>query len=72
MMYADARGIHRVYRMSLDGGVRKIWGQPGPEFHQRFTGTFSADGNTITAFWEKSRDGIRWERDFDLTYLRTR
>jgi hypothetical protein len=45
--------------MNLDGGLWKIWGQPGPEFHQRFTGTFSGDG-------------IRWGRDFDLTYLRVR
>jgi hypothetical protein len=48
MLYADARGVFRVYRMSLSDGVWKI-GRDAPGFFQRFTGTFSADGNTITA-----------------------
>jgi hypothetical protein len=68
--YADARGVHRVYRMSLNDGVWKIWGQSGPEFFQRFTGTFSDDGNTITGSWDMSRDGSHWKRDFDVTYSR--
>jgi hypothetical protein len=44
-------------------------------FAQRFTGTFSADGNTISGAWEKRRNGEgehceRWEHDFALTYRR--
>jgi hypothetical protein len=70
MLYADARGVSRVYQMSLSDGIWKIWGRAAPGFFQRFTGTFSNDNNTITARWEKSDDGSKWERDFDLTYTK--
>jgi hypothetical protein len=40
------------------------------DFRQRFTGTFSADGNTIDGAWESGRDGGGWEHDFALTYRR--
>jgi hypothetical protein len=70
MLYADARGVCRVYSMSLDAGVWRIWGRPGPEFFQRFFGTFGDDGGVVTARWEKSRDGSAWQLDFDLTYTR--
>jgi hypothetical protein len=68
--YSDGRGVSRVYRMTLDDGVWKVWGQPGPKFFQRFTGTFSEDGNTIEARWEGSDDGSDWKLDFELTYKR--
>jgi hypothetical protein len=42
----------------------------GIAFVQRFSGTFSADGNTITFRLEKSSDGVHWEHDFDLTYTK--
>lgn len=71
-LYSDARGVCRVYQMSLADGVWKIWGQSGPEFHQRFVGRFSADGDTIQAYWEASADGESWERDFDMTYTKVR
>jgi hypothetical protein len=41
-------------------------------FWQRFTGTFSADGDTIDGRWETSKDGSAWELDFGLTYRRIR
>lgn len=69
-LYSDARGVHRVYRMSLADDVWTIWGQSGPEFFQRFTGTFSKDRDTITGRWEASRDGTTWETDFDVTYTK--
>ena len=38
---------------------------------QRFTGTFSADQNTISGAWETSpADGGEWKHDFGLTYRR--
>jgi hypothetical protein len=37
---------------------------------QRFTGTFSADGTTITGRWELAPDGEHWTTDFDVTYTR--
>lgn len=69
-LYADARGVFRVYQMSLHDGVWKLW-RDAPGFSQRFTGTFSDDGNVITGAWELSTDGTNWEHDFDLTYTRT-
>ena len=69
MLYYDARGVSRLYRMSLRGGIWTLW-RDFPEFSQRFHGTFSEDARLITAYWEKSSDGSNWERDFDLTYIK--
>ena len=69
--YSDARSVHRVYRMTLDEGRWEIFGQSGPEFFQRFTGTFSADRRTIEARWETSADEATWTLDFEQTYTRT-
>lgn len=69
MLYADARNVYRVYQMSLRAGIWKIW-RYAPGFSQRFTGVFSQDGHTITAYWESSSDGVDWEHDFDLTYTK--
>lgn len=70
--YFDSRGVARVYRMTLEGRVWKLWrDQPdfSPlEFSQRFTGEFSDDGRTIAGAWEIRHDGKDWEHDFDLTY----
>jgi hypothetical protein len=67
--YFDSRGVHRVYQMSLDSGTWKLW-RESPGFWQRYTGTISADGTTISGAWEKSPDGTIWEHDFDLTYTK--
>jgi hypothetical protein len=69
VLYADARGVHRVYRMTLAEGVWTMW-RYAPGFDQRFTGTFSADGDTVEGRWEMCRDGVTWDVDFDLTYTR--
>lgn len=71
MLYFDSRGISRIYGMSLSEEVWKLW-RESPGFSQRFTGTFSGDGNTITGFWERSSDGSNWELDFDLTYTKVK
>ena len=67
--YFDSRGVSRVYEMSLGDNVWRLW-RDSPDFSQRFTGTFSDDGKTITGRWEKSSDGSNWELDFDLTYVK--
>jgi hypothetical protein len=67
-VYTDERDVQRLYAMSLDGGVWKLW-RDGEPFAQRFTGTFSADGNTIAGRWEIN-EGDGWRTDFDLTYTR--
>lgn len=68
-LHADARGVCRVYRMTFDGHVWKVW-RDAPGFAQRLTATFSADGRTITGQWELSTDNTTWTPDFDLTYTK--
>ena len=72
--YFDSRGVARVYRMSLEDGVWKLW-RDRPDlspldFSQRYEGAFSADGKSIEGRWEICHDGETWEHDFDLTYIR--
>jgi len=69
VLYADARGISRVYRMSFESRLWRIW-RDAPGFCQRFEGRLSADGSIIEARWEKSVDGKTWEHDFDLKYVK--
>jgi hypothetical protein len=71
MLYADARGVHRVYQMTFGDGEWRIW-RYAPGFNQRFTGTLSADGDMVDARWEMSKDGETWQLDFGLTYTRER
>ena len=72
--YFDSRGVARVYKMSVEEGVWRLWRDEPDfsplDFSQRFTGTFSADGTTIAGRWEICQDGTTWEHDFDLTYAR--
>ena len=68
-LYSDERGVCRVYQMSIGDGVWRLW-RDGEPFAQRFTGTFSDDGNTITARWEAAEDGETFRTDFDLVYRR--
>jgi hypothetical protein len=70
-LYTDERDVQRVYKMSLGDGVWKLW-REGEPFSQRFTGTFSEDGNTITGRWEIAEDGKTWRTDFDLTYTKVK
>lgn len=68
-LYTDERDVQRVYEMSLEDGVWKLWRQ-GEPFAQRFTGTFSEDGNSIAGRWEIKEDGEAWTTDFEMTYRR--
>ena len=70
MHYFDSRGVYRVYAVSLDDGQWRFW-REDPGFWQRFTGEFSADGDTITGQGEMRRDGAGWEPDLALTYRRS-
>ena len=75
--YYDSRGVVRFYAMTLEDGVWTLV-RESPDFselsfHQRYEGTFSADGDTIDGHWDISHDeGATWERDFDLVYRRVR
>jgi hypothetical protein len=72
--YFDSRGVARLYKMSFEDGVWKLWRDEPDfsplDFSQRFTGTFSDDSKSIAGRWEISHDGKTWEHDFDLTYIK--
>jgi hypothetical protein len=72
--YFDARGVARIYRMSLTDRVWRLWRDEADfsplDFRQRYTGTLSDDGRTIAGAWEICHDGTTWEKDFDLSYER--
>ncbi|MFI6599640.1 hypothetical protein ACIBHX_25600 [Nonomuraea sp. NPDC050536] len=66
-LYSDARGVFRVYDMTLDEGVWTLRrGAPG--FFQRFTAT--VEPTTITGRWERATDGTDWAYDFDIRYTK--
>ena len=69
MHYFDSRGVSRVYGLGADQDVWRFW-RDWPGFSQRYVGTISADGNTITSQGELSRDGSTWEPDLRITYRR--
>ena len=69
VLYFDARGVHRVYHMSVVGDEFRMW-RDAPEFNQRFIGNISGDRKTIAGQWEMSKDGKQWDVDFDLTYTK--
>jgi hypothetical protein len=68
--YFDSRGVARIYELSLEQGVWRLW-RDHPGFSQRWRGTFDEVGDTISGSWETSRDGTTWEHDFELVYQRT-
>jgi Protein of unknown function (DUF1579) len=74
--YFDSRGVARVYAMDVSDGVWTLLRDSRDfsplDFWQRFTGTFSDDGNSIHGRWESSRDGSSWAPDFGLTYTKVK
>jgi hypothetical protein len=71
VLYADDRGVSRIYRMALEGTHWEIW-RESPEFTQRFSAEIDPAGQVIRGRWEKSSDrGTTWEHDFNLDYVRS-
>ena len=69
-LYADDRGVSRVYRMSFSGARWRMWRQT-PEFSQRFEAQVDPNGQSISGRWEKSTDqGVTWQHDFNIDYVR--
>jgi hypothetical protein len=72
--YFDSRGVARVYKMSFEKNVWRLWRDEPDlsplDFKQRYSGTLSDDGNTIAGAWEICNDGKTWELDFELSYFR--
>lgn len=71
VLYFDERGVSRIYEMTLEDGVWRMW-RNTPGFLQRTTGEISDDRNTITVHGELSKDGSTWEQDLDMVYTRVR
>ncbi len=69
VFYYDSRSVSRIYEMSFSESVWKMW-RNAEGFCQRYEGTVSNNGKTITARWEKSSDGAIWEHDFNVTYTK--
>lgn len=69
-LYADSRGVHRVYEMALEQREWRVWGRAGEDFFQRFLGVISEDGKRIDSRWERSTDAETWELDFAGSYTR--
>lgn len=70
VLYADDRGVSRVYRMSFSDGTWRMW-RDTPEFSQRFDAEVSAGQAEISGSWQKSGDGgATWEHDFRVRYSR--
>jgi hypothetical protein len=71
VLYADDRGVSRVYRMSFSDGTWRMW-PDSPEFAQRFDAEVSAGQAEIHGSWLKSVDGgTTWEHDFKVRYSRS-
>jgi uncharacterized protein DUF1579 len=72
--YYDSRGVTRLYAMTLADGAWTLLRESADfsplDFAQRFTGTFSADGNRIDGAWELAQPGSGWELDFEMSYSR--
>ena len=68
-LYSDERDVCRIYEMSIDDREWKLWRQ-GEPFSQRFTATFSDDGNTLTGQWDIAEDHTNYTKDFDVVMRR--
>jgi hypothetical protein len=71
MLYFDERKVSRKCDVVFQDNVLKWW-RNAPEFSQRYTFTFTDNGNTIISKGEKSENGTTWEQDLDLTYTRVK
>ncbi len=69
LLYSDDRPVSRNYGMSIEGSTWKLW-REAPDFTQRFTGTLSDDGNTISGLWETLVDPSDWKPDLHLVFTR--
>ena len=69
--YFDERGVHRASQTEAGPGVWRVW-RDWPGFSQRFTATFSDDGDTISCPGELSEDDETWKPDMSVTYRRVR
>lgn len=69
MLQFDSRGESRIYEMSLDGTIWKMW-RDAPGFAQRTVCTISADGKTINCVGELAEGSSTFVRDIEITYTK--
>ena len=69
VLYADTRGVSRVYVMRLREPHWQIW-RDHDEFAQRFEALIGPDRQEIVGRWEKRVNTGTWEPDFNVTYSR--
>lgn len=69
VLYADGRGLSRVYAMTFAEGQWSMW-RDNPQFSQRFEASVGSPADTITGEWQKRGPEDAWEHDFDVTYIR--
>jgi len=69
VLYADERGVSRLYSMDMTPTIWRIW-RDDPDFSQRFEATVSSDRRSLVGRWEKRSGGGTWSHDFDVTYTR--
>ena len=67
--YFDSRGVQRVYEVAVSGREWRM-SRDAPGFSQRFAGTLSDDGDTLSGLWRLSRDGETWEDDLEIVFRR--
>ena len=67
MEHFDSRGVRRTYRISLGGGVLRIW-RLHPGFDQRYCATLGPD--TFEGVWQLARTPGDWQDDLEVTYRR--
>jgi hypothetical protein len=65
--YFDSRGVARIYDISLEDGVLRIW-RDDPTFAQRFAATLAADA--FEGLWQLARTPGDWQDDLKVTYRR--
>jgi hypothetical protein len=70
-LYFDERKISRKYDFEITNDGWKWW-RNDPKFSQRFTVKISEEGHTMVGKGEMCRDGHTWEKDLDITYIRTK
>jgi hypothetical protein len=69
MLYFDVRDVSREYQWTFSDNVW-TWSRDDPGFSQRRVFTVAADGQSIEANGQMSRNGEAWEPDLQLTYTR--
>jgi hypothetical protein len=70
MLDFDVRGGARRYDVALHANGF-TWSRDAPKFAQRFRVTIASDGGTMEGEGTMKKEGLTWEPDLGLSYVRT-